>query len=113
MRELNFNSVQRPTLMLTMKDEAQTKIPVSMPTEQLIEQLQAVGPDLTAAVQNNDEALLLQIYDLAAKLISCNRVMVKVTSDELRFKYHLNLEDLVLFFGAYVDFIDEIQNAKN
>lgn len=35
-----------------------------------------------------------------------------VTAEELAGKYRMNLESLVIFFGAYVDFIELITNSK-
>ena len=112
-KTLDFNSMKRPTLRLVMQDEAKTTIDVSTPTEGLIEELAAATRELDAVLQSGDASMVQAIYDLAARLISCNRNFMKITAEELRDKYKLNLEDLVIFYSAYLDFIDEVTNSKN
>ena len=112
-KTLDFNSMKRPSLRLVMQDEAKTTIDVSTPTEGLVEELTTAMPELDAVLQSGDASMVQAIYDLAARLISCNRSFRQVTAEELRYKYHLNLEDLVIFYSAYLDFIDEVTNSKN
>lgn len=112
-KKLDFNSVEPLVLELTMTDEARTRISVTTPTEALVEELQRVSPKLNAAIKEKNGASIEQVYDLAARLISCNVEGLKVTKDELRGKYGLNLEKLLIFFGAYIDFINEITHEKN
>ena len=109
---LDLNSVQRPTLELTLQNDERTLFRVSTPSEGMIEELQALIPELSKLEAGNRESVAM-IYDLAARLISCNRDYVKVTAAELRGKYRMDLESAILFFSAYMDFITEITNAKN
>jgi hypothetical protein len=110
---LDFNTVERPTLELIMQDEARTHIEVGTPTEGLVEELSAMSPRLDKVLQSKDAESIRAIYDLAARLINCNRNFVKVTAEELRGKYRMNLESLVIFYGAYIEFLDEIMKEKN
>lgn len=110
---LDFNTVERPVLELIMQDEARTHILVSTPTEGLVEELAALAPQLENLQQAEDEEAIATIYDLAARLINCNRNFVKVTPEDLRGKFRMNFESLVIFFGAYIDFINDIKKAKN
>lgn len=112
-KKLDFNSIEPKVLELTMKDDARTCIRVSTPTEALVEELQLVGPKLDAALKGKNEASTESVYDLAARLMSCNLDDLKVTKEELRDKYRMNLENLLIFFGAYIDFINEITHEKN
>lgn len=112
-KTLDFNSFNRPVLELVMRDDERTTIKVSTPNEGLIEGLQAMLPGLEPVLKTGDKASIATIYDLAAKLISCNRSFIKVTGDDLRTKYRLDLEAMIMFFSAYMDFIAEITNAKN
>ena len=112
-KALDFNSIQRPTLDLTMKDEARTKIHVSAPKEALIEKLQTVSGELEEVFKSGDGRSIKAVFDLASDLISCNRDYTTVTAEDLRDKYGMDLEDMIIFFSAYLDFINEIQNAKN
>jgi len=113
MAKLNFNTITLPTLDLVMMDDAQTEIRVCSPTEGLVEELQAAGPKLQAIMDKKDAAGIRAVYDLAASLMSCNREGIVVTADDLRGKYRMNLESLLIFFNYYMDYIGEINCAKN
>lgn len=112
---LDFNTVERPTLELIMPDTDRTIIKVGTPTEGLVEELAKLKPQLDKALQSEDEdeEAKAAIYDLAARLINCNRNFVKVTPEDLRDKFNMNLENLIIFFGTYIDFINEVTHAKN
>ena len=112
-KKLDLNRVNRPVLQLIMRDEARTEIKVSAPTESLVEELKDMLPELERVLAPGDKDSTVAAYDLAARLINCNRSLVKVTGDELRTKYRVDLEALLVFYEAYIDFISEIQNAKN
>lgn len=113
MAKLDFNTVKRPTLELVMQDEGRTVIMVTTPKEALIEELQATLPELQGTLSTGDKESIDLCYDLAARLINCNRNFVTVTVEELRGKYGMDLESLLLFYSAYLDFISEIHDAKN
>ena len=112
-KTLDFNSYRRPTLILSMKDEHRTKLHVVAPTIELVEELKANLTELQTALAGKDALASRNVYELAAKLMSCNLNGVELTSDELALVYEMNMEDMAMFFTAYVDFLDEIKNAKN
>ena len=110
---IDFNSYRRPELILVMKDKKQTTLHVTTPTEQMVEELRVNLPELQKTLTGQDEEASRLVYKLAAKLINCNLDGVTTTSEELAKKYGMNLEDMTIFFTAYMEFIEEIQNAKN
>lgn len=112
-KTLDFNSLQRPTLELIMPDEARTVINVTTPSEALLEKLTANLDALEAAAKRADVEGIRQSYILAAEVISCNLEGQTVTAEELRDKYKLGIDYAILFFNAYLDFIQEIKDAKN
>lgn len=110
---LDLNTVERPTLELTLQDKERTTILVSTPSEGLVRELESVAPELSKMYETGNQESVDAIYDLAARLISCNRQDKQVTAEELRTKYKMGLESALLFFSAYLDFINELTNAKN
>ena len=61
----------------------------------------------------NDTEAGAAVYELAAKLLNCNLDGVTTNAEELAVKYEMNMEDLTMFFTVYMDFLEEIKNAKN
>ncbi len=118
MAKLDFNSINRPVLELTMADENKTNITVTSPYEELVEELETTLPELKNILTGGNTETMDCCYDLAAKLISCNKQELNITAEELKTKYWPknkteNLLYLVTFFSAYQDFINDINNAKN
>ena len=112
-KTLDFNSIEKPVLVITMKDDAHTEISVTSPTEELIERLQANASAITEATKEGTAESIRVVFTLMADLINCNLEYIKVTAEELRDKYRMKLYDATVFFSAYMDFIDEIKTAKN
>lgn len=112
-KSLNFNDFKRPTLALTMADENRTVINVSTPSAALYEELEAFIPELGKMANSGSGEAIRMIFDLAARLINCNRSFITVTAEELRDKYGMDLEGAIVFYSAYMDFVQEVYNAKN
>lgn len=112
-RTLDLNTAARPTLELTLQDENKTTVLVSTPTEGLIQEVQQLSPEMLEIMKTGDQEGIDLIYDLAARLISCNRNFITMTGQELREKYNMDLESAVLFFSAYMDFLSDLTNEKN
>lgn len=112
-KTLDFNKINRPTLQLVMPDDAKTVIKVTTPRESMIEELQEMLPELQNILGAGNAEAVQACYDLAARLINCNCSFITVTAEDLRGKYSLDLEGLIVFYSAYMDFIQEITSAKN
>lgn len=112
-KTFDFNSLQRPTLEVTLMDEARTKIRVTTPTEALFEKFLTMSREMPELSKKRDGSLIKSIFEVFADLFSCNMEGITFTAEDLRDKYGLKLEHLICFQPTYLDFINEIQNAKN
>lgn len=114
--ELNLNTVKRPTLDLTMMDDEQTVLRVKMPTQEMFKELQTNAGLLDAAAEGDRDSTDY-LFDQLARLLSNNRDHITVTATDLKkgkdSKYHMDLEDAILVYRAYFNFISSIVNAKN
>lgn len=110
---IDFNSYRRPELIFVMKDREGTTLHVTSPTEQLVKELRANLRELQKTLTKQDAEATRMVYHLAARLLNCNLDGITVTGEELAKKYGLNLEDMAVFFTAYLEFIEEIETAKN
>lgn len=109
-RTLDLNNVQRPTLELALGDENRTVVHIGLPKEADIQELQRTD---FVSLASGDSIGIKAVYELAARLINFNRDDIKVTGAELRGKYGMDLELVVLFFNCYMDFITEVTREKN
>lgn len=110
---IDFNSYRRPELIFVMKDKRGTTLHVTTPTEQLVKEFRANLRELQKTLTGQDAEASRLVYHLAAKLFNCNLDGITVTGEELAKKYGLNLEDMAVFYTAYMEFIEELEHAKN
>lgn len=110
---LNFRSFAQPTLPISMNDTRETLFTITTPTVGLVEELEANRDTILAAFGKEGRGRLDELWDFAAKLISCNREGRAVTADELKGRYGMNYDMLFAFYTAYMEFLAEIEQAKN
>ncbi len=113
MQMLDFNAIQQPTWALKLKDEAQTVVNLATPTVELVDRLVAATPELQEAAKTKDGRTIRAIYALVADLLNCNDDGFAFTAEELRDKYKMTLLDVFRFVSGYMEFIKEMQDAKN
>lgn len=114
MREhtLNLNTAKRPVFTLTLMDDAETTIHVKVPEMDLFKEIQAMASELDALNDGSSDAQDA-IYDITSRILSCNRENLTVTAGELRGKYRLGLEEVLLVYGSYTEFLTDIVQQKN
>lgn len=110
---LDLNALEQPILEIKLRDNERTIFRLTTPTTKLVEKFTAAKSELAAITGSKDVGKIKALYELTAELISCNADYITVTAEELRDKYRLTFGDLVVIFTAYLDFIKEINNAKN
>lgn len=110
---LDFNRFRPPILPVQLLDEARTILHVTPPTVELQEELRARLPELSSLLEGGDEEQRAGMWELAARLMSCNRNWLTIDATQLRTKYGLDEEDLTIFYSTYVDFVKDLENAKN
>lgn len=113
MKMLDFNAIQQPTWPVKLKDDAQTVVNLSAPTVALVDRLIAAAPELQEAAKNKDGRTVRAIYELVADLFNCNDDGYVFTADELHDRYKMSLLDVFRFVAGYMEFVKEMQDAKN
>ena len=109
----DFNALEQPTLEVTLKDEAKTKVRLTVPTTGVIERFMAMTAEAKKLAQNPDGALIRAVFAQWAEIFNSNADGLVFTAESLRDEYKLELVHLICFQPVYLDFIAEIQNAKN
>lgn len=112
-KKLDFNALEQPVLELTLKDEARTVVHVTTPNEELIDKLQTVAADLQKVVDDTTGEQVRVCFAFFAELMSHNTDGLTFTAEALRDTYKLKLYDLMVLYKVYIEFINEIQSAKN
>lgn len=112
-KALNFRSFAQPTLPIQMNDAEETLFTLTAPSVELVERLEANQDTLVETFKKGDRESLDEIWQLAADLISCNREGRSATVEDLKGRYGMSYVMLFAFLKAYMEFIEEIEAAKN
>lgn len=110
---IDFSAYNKPFLSVRLRGESAPLLRVMPPTVDLAEALSGAGELLDKVMDSADPECRAALYDYAAQIMSRNREMIPLTAEDLRDKYDTDVEDLVYFFAAYVDFVEGLRNAKN
>lgn len=113
MKMLDFNAVEQPTWPIKLKDDDHTVVNLVTPSAGLVDCLIAVTPELQEAAKTKNGKTIHAIYDLIADVMNCNNDGFTFTAEELRDKYRLTLLDIFKFVAGYLEFLKEMQDAKN
>lgn len=106
---LDFNKIKHNYFKITLNDENKTELQVMTPNKQMLEAIIEVLPKLDGAAPDADD--LASLYEMAALLMSRNRKAIRISADDLT--EILDIEDLTVFFSAYVAFVNDIAKSKN
>lgn len=113
MKLLDFNAIQHPTWPIKLKDDARTVVTLSTPDVGVIDRLLAVTPELKEVAETKDGRAIRAVFSLVADVMNFNDDGFTFTAEELRDKYNMSLLDVFQFVAGYMEFIKEIQDAKN
>lgn len=114
MKSLNFNDIKKHYFTVTLNDKDSTTLMISTPTKGILEDLVKLGEGIAAVkgdTASTSDDLVGDLYEACAALMSRNKTGVKITAKKLGEIF--DLEDIMIFFTAYMSFVDELANAKN
>lgn len=112
-KKLDFNALEQPVLEITLRDKEQTVVRIVTPSTELVERFTAAAADIQSITNDNNGETIKALYGLVAELINNNLDELKFTAESLRDQYKMKLYDMVVFVKTYLDFIKELETAKN
>ena len=112
-KKLDFNALEKPVLEITLKDEAKTAVRVTAPTEEMVERFMSLSENIKTLTNGNNGETLQKAFELIAALINNNLDGQTFTADSLRKQYGFRLYEAIVFVKVYLEFIKELENAKN
>lgn len=110
---IDFTTINRPTMPLTLRSDPPVALRIKFPTEGQMKGLEQAGIALNKLAEGENNDLVDALYTFVAALISNNRECRTVTVNDLKGKYDVALEDIILFLNAYAEFINEVSSSKN
>lgn len=113
LKTLDFNSLEKPVLELTLKDVDRTVVRLTAPSEELVGKLTSASGELQNVLKDDTGVMIKALFELIAQLMSCNLDGLRFTAEDLRDKYGMKLYEATVFVRVYLDFIKDLTSAKN
>lgn len=112
-KPLNFNNMKKKYLTVTLADEKKTTVMICAPTKRVLSAIIGLKDTMTDIEETNNisEETLNELYSLTAEIMSHNKGGVKIEAELLEEIF--DFEDIMTFFDAYMDFINEETAGKN
>ena len=108
MKSLNFNSINKKHLTVTLNDDKGTVILVQSPTKKVMDCL--INMDRADYEENSTEQIN-ELYSVCAEVMSRNMAKVKITKEFLEEIF--DIEDIQTFLNAYMEFVNSQTQGKN
>ncbi len=111
-KSLNFNNVKKQFFTVTLADEKNTTLMIGTPTKAIMDDLTLLQKSMESVNDDNsNNEATDDLYNACARVMSRNKAGVKITKEFLSEIF--DFEDIILFFTAYMEFIDEVIASKN
>lgn len=115
-KTLDFMAMKAKKQLLTITFIDGNKILVKTPTKKIMDSLLALKSDFETVEEHGEEneasaEALNEIYEICASIMSNNIGQKKIEVDYL--SEVLDLEDLIIFFESYTEFVNELNKVKN
>jgi hypothetical protein len=107
---LDFTKQKKEYLTVKLNDEKNTVLMIGTPTKAILREFIAINERINEDGGADTEAIN-DLYNVCAKVMSFNKGGIKITADYL--EPFFDIEDVMIFFNAYTEFMSSITNAKN
>ena len=96
---LNFNTIKKHYLTVTLADEKKTVLMISTPTKAIMTDIMILQAGLEELGEDESNiGITDDMYRACAKIMSHNKGGVKITAEYL--EEHFDFEDIMIFFSA-------------
>lgn len=109
-KTLDFTTRKKEYLTVKLNDEKKTVLLIGTPTKAILEEFMSINESLSED-DGADKEAINDLYRVCAKVMSFNKGGINITPDYLGTFF--DLENIMVFFNAYSEFMESITNAKN
>lgn len=109
-KTLDFTARKKEYLTVKLADEKKTVLMIGTPTKEILEEFIEINEKVSDE-DGVDKETLNDLYRICARVMSFNKGGIKITDKYLAGFF--DLEDIMVFFNAYSDFMEAVTNSKN
>lgn len=117
MSNLNFNSVKKKHLTVTLNDEENTTLLIMSPTKRIMDSLVSIenlirsSEDVDTDDNEQIDEQIDELYQLCTSIMNRNKGKIKISKNQL--EEFFDIEDIMIFLKAYMSFIGSQIPEKN
>ena len=112
MNVLDFNKIEKASFDVTLNDEKNTTLKIYTPTKNTMDYLYNLQNKFSESDEADlDESFTDELYTACSKVMSRNKDNIKISKEFLDNIF--DVEDLTIFFTAFMEFIEKVINGKN
>lgn len=104
-KSINFKTLKKQFLTITLPNGKVLQI--GTPTKKVYDALSSIQTNIDDGSDGNID----ELYEATAVAMSRNKTGAKITKEYL--EDLLDIEDVIVFYNAYLGFINELSNVKN
>ena len=108
---LDFNKIKKKYLTVTLADEQNTTIMIGTPTKSVMDNLTSLKSSLETMSNDVDTDTISDLYEACANVMSHNKTGKKIEKEYLEKIF--DFDDIIVFFNAYMSFINVLASEKN
>lgn len=109
-KTLDFTTRKKEYLTVKLNDEKKTVLMIGTPTKEILDEFIEINERVTEGGGADKEALD-DVFRVCAKIMSFNKGGIKITDKYLAGFF--DIDDVMVFFNAYGEFMTSITHSKN
>lgn len=109
-KTLDFTTRKKEYLTVKLNDDKKTVLMIGTPTKAILSEFIAMNEKIDEDGGADAEAIN-DLYHVCAKVMSFNKGGIHITSDYL--SDFFDIEDVMIFFNAYSEFMASVTKGKN
>lgn len=107
---LDYTKQKKEYLTVKLNDEKKTVLMIGTPTKAILDDFININEQINENAGADVEAIN-DLYRVCAKIMSFNKGGIKITAEYL--SEFFDIEDIMLFFNSYSEFMTSITGSKN
>lgn len=107
---LDFTKRKKEYLTVKLDDPKKTVLMIGTPNKKILEDFMELNSQIEDEGGASGE-MVSELYAVCAKVMSFNKGGVKITSEYL--EEFFDIEDIMIFFNAYTEYMEKITTSKN
>ena len=111
-KTLDFTTRKKTYLTVKLDDKKKTVLLIGTPNKEVLTEFLGIQERFDAE-DEADKETINDLYNVCARVMSFNKGGINITPDYLSKECKFDIEDIMVFFRGYSEFLESVTNVKN